>query len=296
MAYTMQAFFLPPRAGQPHARFCVLHSAGAARPRGLVVYLHPLAEEMNKSRHVVAAQARALARGGYAVLQCDLTGCGDSGGEFSDATWLRWAEDAAEACRWLLDRFEAAHDPLPLWLWGLRAGCLIATAASPLVRHAHGFLFWQPSCSGTIALQQFLRLSSIGGRIGASGDSVAALRERLARGETVEVAGYGLAPALAQGLDAARLAPSSFGPTPSRVAWIEVSSAEPQQLAAASREWISRWRAAGHEVHTRLAGAPPFWQAVELEDAPALIDATCEALGLREPDAARTSPAGTFAA
>ena len=39
------------------------------------------AEEMNKARRMAALQARLLAENGYAVLQIDLHGCGDSSGD-----------------------------------------------------------------------------------------------------------------------------------------------------------------------------------------------------------------------
>jgi len=42
---------------------------------------------MNKSRRMVALQARALAGRGFAVLQMDALGCGDSAGDMQDATW-----------------------------------------------------------------------------------------------------------------------------------------------------------------------------------------------------------------
>ena len=58
-------FFLPASGGQ---RYCLLHlPAPGQPPRGGIVYLHPFAEELNKSRHVAARQTRAPAgrpRGG----------------------------------------------------------------------------------------------------------------------------------------------------------------------------------------------------------------------------------------
>ena len=39
-----------------------------ATPRGAVVYVHPFAEELNKSRRMAALQARAMAAAGYAVV------------------------------------------------------------------------------------------------------------------------------------------------------------------------------------------------------------------------------------
>ncbi len=45
----------------------------SATPRGAIVYIHPFAEELNRSRHVVALQARAFAEAGYAVLPVKTT-------------------------------------------------------------------------------------------------------------------------------------------------------------------------------------------------------------------------------
>ncbi|HRM95473.1 MAG TPA: alpha/beta hydrolase, partial [Alicycliphilus sp.] len=113
-----QAFFLPGDNGQ---RFCLYHPPQGSSPQGRVLYLHPFAEELNSTRRVVAQQARALAKAGYGVLQIDLLGCGDSSGEFADATWAAWLHDAQQARHWLLEQGGG-----PLWLWGMRAGALLA--------------------------------------------------------------------------------------------------------------------------------------------------------------------------
>src|SRR5438045_2789030 len=112
-----EAFFLQGEAGE---RFCVFYAARGA-PLGSVIYLHPFAEEMNKSRRMAALQARAFAARGYAVLQIDLLGCGDSSGGFDDARWSRWKHDVRNAQRWLSDHAEG-----PMHLWGLRLGALLA--------------------------------------------------------------------------------------------------------------------------------------------------------------------------
>ena len=109
---------------------------------------------------MAAIQSRALARAGFAVLQSDLLGCGDSSGDFGDATWQDWVGDVSEAIRWVQCRHDA-----PLWLWGLRAGCLLAVEASRQVSADYSFVFWQPTPSGKAPLQQFLRLKVAGGSL-----------------------------------------------------------------------------------------------------------------------------------
>jgi len=276
----MEAFFLPADPGQ---RLCIHHSpTGAEKVRGALVYAHPFAEEMNKSRRMAALQSRALAAAGYAVLQVDLLGCGDSSGDFGDASWDAWVNDVLLAARWLRER----HPGAPLWLWGLRAGALLASqAAARLGPGERRLLFWQPALNGKAVLQQFLRLKAAA-EMQQQGDGVQALqamRAALAAGQSVAVAGYTVSASLAQGLEQATLAlPASSGEAaaPAQVAWLEVSSRADASAtllpAAASR--VEAWRAAGHRVDARVVAGPAFWQTQEIEDAPALLDATLAAL------------------
>ncbi len=263
-----EAFFLPADSGQ---RFCLFHAARAARALGAVLYVHPFAEEMNKSRRMAALQARALAGAGYAVLQIDLLGCGDSSGDFGDASWNAWLDDIALACRWLQRRA-----PAPLWLWGLRAGCLLAAEAAHRLEAQCRLLFWQPMTNGNLVLQQFLRLKLAGNLLGGGAkDTLGALRKDLADGRTIEVAGYALSPALAQGLEHATLAPAARAV---RLAWLELSPREDADLSAAAIAGKGQWEQAGCNVRCELVRGPAFWQTTEIEDAPALVGATLAAL------------------
>ena len=265
---TPEAFLLP-IAGE--ARFCLFHpAADAARAGGAFVYVHPFAEEMNKSRRMAALQSRLLAGAGFAVLQVDLYGCGDSAGEFADATWSGWVGDVIAAASWLRER--TGCEPS---LWGLRAGCLLAAQAAEQMGSVAGLLFWQPVVSGNQHLQQFLRLRVAGNLIGrGTGDRTGTndLRAELARGVAVEVGGYQLSPAVASGLDAANLAPIGGGK--SRVAWLEVAGSDLPELTPASSVRIEAWRNAGHEVVARAVSGLAFWQTQEIAECAALIEAT----------------------
>jgi exosortase A-associated hydrolase 2 len=258
------ALFLPaPHGGQ---RFC-LHHAPRGAPRANIVYLHPFAEEMNKARRVAALQSRAFAADGCAVLQIDLLGCGDSSGDFGDASWHHWVDDALLAADWLRRRCDA-----PLWLWGLRAGCLLAADAARRIEGTCSLLWWQASSAGALALQQFLRLKSAGLLLdGKQQGATAALRQRLIEGETVEVAGYRLAPALAAGLERATLAPSH---NVDRLEWLELSQRDDGELSPAAQTGLAQWRAAGAAANGRVVRGPAFWQTTEIEEAPQLVAAT----------------------
>jgi exosortase A-associated hydrolase 2 len=263
-----EVFYLPRPMGQ---RFCIHHPPRARPASGAVVYVHPLAEEMNKSRRMAALQARALAAQGCAVLQIDLLGCGDSSGDLADADWDTWIDDVAAAANWLRQRHDA-----PLWIWGLRTGCLLAAAAAARSSVPIRLLFWQPYLNGRLALQQFLRIEFAAHLADGSGSAVLQqLRQRLASGGTVQVAGYALPAALARGLEAARLDPP---PNPAAVEWFELSNRSDATIAPPAEQAQAAWRAMGWQVRSHCLSGAAFWQSTEIEEVPALIDSTTFAI------------------
>lgn len=261
-------FFLSAAGGEQ--RLCLFH-APAGTPRSRVLYLHPFAEEMNKSRRMAALACRALAEAGHAVLQIDLRGCGDSSADFGDASWADWQTDVRLALA-ELDR-RVPSPGTPTWLWSLRAGALLAAAdwGRP-VNH----LVWQPMTNGKLALQQFLRLKLAAEMAsGASKGLMEQLKAELAAGRPVEIAGYALAAPLASGLEAARFAPVG---APGRLEWLELSTREDAALTPASEQTLHSWRDAGWAVRPQLVPGPGFWATSEIEIAPTLIARTVEAL------------------
>ena len=141
---------------------------------------------------MAALQSRAMAAAGYDVLQIDLLGCGDSSGDFADASWQAWREDVVLAHRWLRTQTQA-----PLTLWGLRAGCLLAANAAVDLTESTNFIFWQPVVSGKQHWQQFMRLKMAGELAGGQAKGVSEqLRQQLAEGKHVEIAGYAISPDL----------------------------------------------------------------------------------------------------
>ncbi|MBS1139963.1 MAG: esterase/lipase/thioesterase family active site [Proteobacteria bacterium] len=251
----------------------MFHPAKDGHSRGAVLYVHPFAEETNKSRRMAALQCRAMAAAGYDLLQIDLQGCGDSGGDFGDATWQAWLEDLLEGYSCLRKLSQA-----PLILWGLRAGCLLASELAAKLPERVNFVFWQPVVAGKPHWQQFMRLGMASelasGQAKAIGEK---LRTALASGKSIEIAGYTVSPALVEGLESAELAPPLGGQ--GTVLWFETSLRDEASIAPVSERFIDRWRGAGYVVQPQLVRAPAFWLTTEIEDAPELLDATLMALG-----------------
>lgn len=259
------------------ARFCLYHPPhGAAR--AALLYLHPFAEEMNKSRRMAALAARRLAARGVGVLQLDLHGCGDSAGEFREARWDGWQADVKAGLEWLQARLGLVPG-----LWGLRLGALLALDYAALAAQAPArLLLWQPVLSGAQHLNQFLRLrvagamlhegGGSGGASGGTSGGTAALRARLQAGELLEIGGYELHPALAlalDGIDAARLAAPRC-----RIDWFEVVPEAGRMPPAAATRLAEAWRAGPSEVHLTALPGPAFWSTQEIAEAPALLDAS----------------------
>ncbi|WP_374661042.1 hydrolase 2, exosortase A system-associated [Inhella sp.] len=267
-----RTFFLPHAGGQ---RLAVFH-APQGPCRGRVLYLPPLAEEMNKARRMAALQAEAFSQAGFAVLGLDLLGCGDSSGDFGDASWSAWLDDLMLGHEWL--RREADAPQGQDWLWGLRAGCLLAAALATRLGAPTRHLYWQPPASGRVLLQQFLRLKSVGDLLEGgdrSGGGVEALKRALQAGDPVEVAGYRLSPGLALGLDAATLAPPAQA---QQLLALELSNRDGATPSPLTQKLVASWQQAGCDARCELVAGAAFWQTTEIEDAPALLTATLRAL------------------
>lgn len=277
-----QAFFLATVAG---ARFCLLTRPSVQPIRQTLIHVHPFAEEMNKSRRMVALQASALAAAGCAVLQIDLLGCGDSAGDFSDASWAAWQDDVLAAAAWLR-RQSWLPDAAPLWLWGLRAGALLASTVAARLAEPVGLLLWQPVVSGRQHMQQFLRLKAAAAMLDERADppgvavganNATGLRQQLQAGHTVEVAGYTLSPGLVLAMDEAEL---QLADNVQRVIWLELQTGgdEAPALLPVSQRRLEAWQSSGRNVRAQAVTGAAFWMTSEIHEAPELIAATTAAL------------------
>lgn len=235
-----------------------------------ILHLPAFAEEMNKSRHVITAQARELARKGYAVIVPDLFGTGESAGDFGEASWECWKQDIHFLISWA-----KRQGATQVTLWGMRLGALLAVEiAKESPGKCDRLLLWQPVISGQQAMTQFLRLRMAAGLMGGGGESVSSLRERLAAGETLEVAGYRLSPSLYSQASACTIDETALTErTGFPIDWLEVTQSE-KGLSPIARRVTDAWSESSLAVAVQTVPGEPFWTTQELADAPDLIEKT----------------------
>lgn len=265
--------FIEGRSGRLFAVFYPPCALDPNIPRRALLYLPPFAEEMNRARRMAALMARRLASGATAVLLLDPYGTGDSAGDFADARWEIWRDDATTALAWLRDRGYRRRA-----LLGLRLGACLALDVAGRVRpEIERLVLWQPVVTGSVHLNQFLRIR-VAAELGAgdpSRETVTTLRGRLAAGEIVEVAGYPLAPQLAAAIDRLRLEELDMdAATP--IDWLQVTGDPTTSLAPAAEAAATRWRDTGVQVAVKMLAGESFWAIEETTIVPALLDATCE--------------------
>lgn len=247
------------------SRFVLTTEPASGVVRGAVIFVPPFAEELNKSRRMVALAAEALANAGWRVVQPDLFGCGDSAGEFRDATWQLWCEDIEAVVTWQLR--SGVERVLP---WSLRAGALVVSDWLAASGRTLPWLMWQPMPSGKQCLSQFLRLRTAGEMVRASGEGAGSpnVRQELAAAGFVEVGGYCLGSALATGLEASSLRVDRATCPAVRV--VEVVAPGRTELSPGARGLIDRAVANGCDAAGRFVEGPSFWQTQEIETVPGL--------------------------
>ncbi len=268
-----ESFFLKTESGD---RFCLYHVPHPNKEcHGVFIYVHPFGDEMNKSRRMVALQARAFAAMGFGVLQMDLFGCGDSNGEFGNARWDIWKQDLEIARSWLENRATA-----PVSLWGLRLGALLAMDfARSSAKIIDKIILWQPVISGELFLTQFLRMR-LANEMFADGPEkttgTQAMRSSLAVGERLVVAGYELTSDLTVAIDSLRAIKLLVPKVP--VHWFEIVSESGRTMPPAGAKVVRAWEKEGSNLQVHLVPCVPFWATQEISECPELISATARIL------------------
>ena len=264
--YLIEAFYLETDAG----RLFSLYTAPESKIKASIIFIPPFMEEMNRSRDLVAKQARAFAEMGYAILTLDLYGTGDSEGDLIDADWSLWKQNVLSAANWLREK-----NGRSVLLWGLRLGCLIAAdLADEYPDRFKKLLLWQPVFNGKQYLTQILRLRMV---YLVSHDlppeKTVDMRKRLQEGDTVEIAGYPLPGQLGGEIDALKITDFK-GLGHCRIDWFENIVDTSDTLSVAVQKTIEELQKRGAAISVYTYQSPQFWQMTDRVMCPDLIEKT----------------------
>jgi len=244
----------------------VLHRAEADSPRPALVFCPPFAEERKCAHRIMVECARVLCPMGVDILRFDLRGCGDSEGEFGQATLTRWLSDLETAAHWLTEHAQ----PSALGLLGLRLGASLAAQYTEQHPEVRWLGLWEPVTDGSQDWRLSLRRQQIRQAItqdqGLEDSEAAPSHER-----GYDLDGYEVSEAMRREFAQLSLLhqPRVFrGPV-----WIAQISA----TAAPHRAHLALQQAyqqSGASCDLEVVVAEPFWSLLGLARAPELIAKT----------------------
>ena len=265
LKHKMTPLFIPSDLG---SLFCMHFLPSSNHKQQCILYIPAFAEEMNKTRHMVAMQTRAFTEQGYAVLVLDLWGTGDSQGGFSEATWDVWLSNIGTAVKWMQNEGYKS-----LSLWGLRVGALLAIDFlhknnSPI----NNLICWQPVLNGELFVMQFLRLRVASSMVDKTltQEKTSDLKAQLLSGQSVEVAGYSLNPQLIIPMLSVHATQLSLNNT--NVCHIfELKEGEELEGSLMTTQWVKQLTEAGVKVSFDIVKGQPFWVTQEISESTRLI-------------------------
>ena len=244
--------------------------APEGRAAGGYVFCYPFGEERKSAHRAFVHAARAFAAAGFGVLRFDYRGCGDSGGEFHEATVQGWLEDIGSAVAALRSRLGAGQ----MGLLGLRFGATLAACAAESIAGVSRLILWEPVLDGRSYFAGDLRKKLIREMMtrGKSAGRRNQLLEELEHGKgEIDLDGYRVTGALYAGVAGLNLA-HRVRAFRGRCLLCQVSHTDK----------IGAHVVALMECYTKCGASPamasvveePFWSKVDFVGCPKLIKAT----------------------
>ena len=231
-----------------------LHRPTSATRSTGIIFCPPFAEEKNMSHSVVVKTARMFAEHGFPVLRFDLSGCGDSEGEFSEATLEDWQEDLSQAVSILFKETDVEHYAL----WGLRLGAGLALLHTARHKDVSFLILWQPVIDFAEHIQQFLR-RKISSQISRKEHNISPISKTVRQLEgqgVVHVIGYPVTRRLYDGFNAVGKYPYQVTPL---IPTLLLSISLMERPAFSMKQYSDRLLESGAPVRFEHVTAEPFW-------------------------------------
>lgn len=265
---------LPRFMGEQGEQYFTLQFSCRGQPKAHIIFVPPFGEEMNRCRALVAEQARHFAQSGYACTILDFYGTGDSQGELQDASLEIWHRNIYLAAETLQRELH-----IPVILWGLRLGALIALDfASKSGLAIDSILLWQPVVSGERYVTQILRQRVAGLASKAlPPETTTEIRKRLAQGESVEVSGYTIGGGLVADIERLSLAHLT-ALCAGKIYWLENVSEPGADLTAGTVKAIEQLKSLQNDVVVHPFTGPQLWQLHKRDSLPELMRITSSLL------------------
>jgi len=241
----------------------MLHLPEGSGSRTGLVFCDAFGEERKSSALVMARLARAVASAGYPALRFDYYGCGDSEGDFADATVRTRLEDITLASAFLRER-TGVRD---VCLLGLRlGGTLAARAVEPASGRQHyaGLVLIEPVTDGAAYFGGELRRKLVRQMLtdGRGGASRQEMLKRLEDDNAVlDMDGFAVRGSTYRELTALgiRKEDVSFA-GPVLICQVHFNDRPKPELEAA----CAAYQSAGAQVEFSKLVLPPFWSRIEV--------------------------------
>ena len=247
----------------PNKLFAVAHEPRAPARGAAIVFCHPFGEEKKAAQFSLTLAARRFAGLGFGVLRFDLSGCGDSFGEFVDSTWAGWNDDVKAAAAFARRHFDVRR----VGLLGLRLGANLAASVG-----GDFLIMWEPIESGSsfakgIIRKKMMKEMIIHGKASTGASSVQTVLD--AQG-FIDADGWALSKGLFADLQQRNLAGEL---TESPIVFILQIRHTPS--IAPSIEAVAKAIAArGASCDAAALRCPPFWDRIEIIEPTEVFDLT----------------------
>jgi len=253
----------------PHRLVGMLHRPEGA-PKGGYVFCYPFGEERKSAHRAFVYAARAFAEAGLLCLRFDYRGCGDSSGEFHEATVEGWLEDIQAAVAVLKSHLGGGETGLI----GLRFGATLAACAAERLPGIARLILWEPILDGRPYFAADLRKKLIKEMMtrGKTSARRGQLLEELEHGKgEIDLDGYKVTGALYVGLAGLNLA-HRIAAFHGRCLLCQVSHTD--KIGAHVSALMECYTKCGATAVLASVVEEPFWNKVDFAGCPKLIKAT----------------------